>query len=124
MFIKFISELTGKNFIVDRRVKGKVTIISPSKISVDEAYKVFESVLEVNGFATVKSGEITKIVPSPDARTKSITTKLKAESVMPGDKVVTQLIPLRYADPDEIRKLFTPLISKTACCWPTNLPTC
>ncbi|MBW2539432.1 MAG: hypothetical protein JRE27_07490, partial [Deltaproteobacteria bacterium] len=42
IFIKFISELTGKNFIVDRRVKGKVTIISPTKISVKEAYRVFQ----------------------------------------------------------------------------------
>ena len=42
IFIKFISELTGKNFVIDKAVKGKVTIISPTKISVDEAYKVFE----------------------------------------------------------------------------------
>jgi general secretion pathway protein D len=56
VFIKFISELTGKNFVIDQRVKGKVTIISPSKISVDEAYKVFESVLDVHGFATVETG--------------------------------------------------------------------
>jgi type II secretory pathway component GspD/PulD (secretin) len=39
VLIKFISEMTGKNFVVDQRVKGKVTIISPSKISVDEAYR-------------------------------------------------------------------------------------
>ena len=46
VFIKFISELTGKNFIIDQRVRGKVTIISPAKISIEEAYKVFESVLQ------------------------------------------------------------------------------
>ena len=50
LFIKFISELTGKNFVIDSNVRGKVTIISPTKISVDEAYQVFQSVLEVNGF--------------------------------------------------------------------------
>ncbi len=65
VFIKFISELTSKNFVVDQRVKGKVTIISPSKISVKEAYKVFESVLEVHGYTTVKAGQVTKIIPSP-----------------------------------------------------------
>ena len=42
VFIKFISELTGKNFVIDHRVKGKITIISPKKISIQEAYKVFE----------------------------------------------------------------------------------
>ena len=63
VFIKFISELTGKNFVIDQRVKGKVTIISPSKISVDEAFKVFESVLDVHGFATVETGKLIKIIP-------------------------------------------------------------
>jgi general secretion pathway protein D len=118
VFIKFISELTGKNFIVDNRVKGKVTIISPGKISVDEAYKVFESVLEVHGFTTVESGEVIKIVSSPEARTKSIDTMLRDEARDPEDKVVTQIVPLRYADPNEITRLFRPLISKSSVILP------
>ncbi|MBU0767846.1 MAG: type II secretion system protein GspD, partial [Proteobacteria bacterium] len=89
VFIKFISELTAKNFIVDQGVKGKVTIISPTKISVKEAYKVFESVLEVHGFTTIKAGDIIKIVPSPDARSKNVETSLKEEAGSPADKVVT-----------------------------------
>src|SRR5210317_1897231 len=97
VFIKFMSELTGTNFVVDQRVKGKVTILSPSKISLKEAYKVFESVLEVHGYTTVQSGEIVKIVPSPDARSKSIETRLREEAAGPEDKIVTQLVPLRYA---------------------------
>jgi general secretion pathway protein D len=114
VFIKFISELTGINFVVDQRVRGKVTIISPSKISVDEAYKVFESVLEVHGFASVKSGEVVKILPSADARTKSIETRIRQESGAADDRVVTQLIPLKYANPEEIKRLFTPLVSKSS----------
>jgi len=114
VFIKFMSELTGTNFVVDQRVKGKVTIISPSKISLQEAYKVFESVLEVHGYTTVKSGEVVKIIPSPDARSKSIETKLREEAAAPEDKIVTQLIPLRYADPVEIKRLFTPMVSKSS----------
>ena len=114
VFIKFMSELTGTNFIIDQRVKGKVTIISPSKISLHEAFKVFESVLEVHGFTTVQSGEVVKIIPSPDARSKSIETKLREEASEPEDKVVTQLIPLRYADPVEIKRLFTPMVSKSS----------
>jgi len=114
IFIKFISELTGKNFVVDRNVKGKVTIISPTKISVKEAYKVFESVLEVHGFTTVPAGDIIKIVPAVAARSKNIETRLRKRAISPEDKVVTQLIPLRYADPNELRKVFAPLISKTS----------
>jgi general secretion pathway protein D len=114
VFIKFMSELTGTNFVVDQRVKGKVTIISPSKISLNEAYKVFESVLEVHGYTTVQSGEVVKVIPSPDARSKSIETKLREESTTPRDRVVTQLIPLKYADPVEIKRLFTPMVSKSS----------
>jgi general secretion pathway protein D len=114
LFVKFISELTGKNFVIDQRVKGKVTIISPTKITVDEAYKVFESVLEVNGFTTVPAGNITKIVPAVSARSKDIETRLRLERISPEDKVVTQLIPLRYADPGDLSKLFAPLISKSS----------
>ena len=114
VFIKFMSELTGTNFVVDQRVRGKVTIISPSKISLKEAYKVFESVLEVHGYTTVQSGEVVKIIPSPDARSKSIETKLREESTTPRDRVVTQLIPLKYAAPVEIKRLFTPMVSKSS----------
>jgi general secretion pathway protein D len=114
LFIKFMSELTGTNFVIDSNVKGKVTIISPARISLDEAYRVFESVLEVNGFTTVKAGEIVKIVPAPEARTKNIQTLLEQEKAGPEDKVVTQLIPLKYADPEELKRLFTPLVSKNS----------
>jgi len=114
VFIKFISELTGKNFIVDQRVRGNVTIISPTKISVAEAYKVFESVLEVNGFSTVQAGKATKILPSPEARTSDIPTRTSTKPVTPQDQLVTQLIPLTYADADEIKRLFTPMVSKTS----------
>jgi len=114
LFIKFMSELTGTNFVVDNAVKGKVTIISPARISLDEAYKVFESVLEVNGFTSVKAGEIVKIIPAPEARTKNIQTLLELEKANPEDKVITQLIPLKYADPEEVKRLFTPLVSKNS----------
>ncbi|HSO19161.1 MAG TPA: type II secretion system secretin GspD, partial [Desulfosarcina sp.] len=114
VFIKFISELTGKNFFIDQRVKGKVTIISPSKISVDEAYKVFESVLDVHGFATVETGKLIKVIPSPDARTKSIETRTRARGDSDDDQVVTQLMPLRFADPEEVKRLFTPMVSKSS----------
>jgi general secretion pathway protein D len=114
LFIKFMSELTGTNFVVDPNVRGKVTIISPARISLEEAYRVFESVLEVNGYTTVTAGEIVKILPAPEARTRNIQTLLELEKASPEDKVVTQLIPLKYADPEEVKRLFTPLVSKNS----------
>ncbi|WDP93146.1 MAG: type II secretion system secretin GspD [Desulfobacter sp.] len=112
VFIKFISKLTGKNFVVDSRVKGKVTVISPTKISVKEAYQVFESVLEIHGFSTVHSGKVTKIIPSPSARADNLDTRVSKAPEKASDRLVTRLIPLDYADTDELKRLFTPLLPK------------
>ncbi len=114
LFIKYISELTRKNFVVDRAVRGKVTIISPTRISEEDAYRVFESVLEVNGFTTVPSGSIIKIVPAVQARSKAIATIRKPGVQYPEDKVVTQIIKLTNADPREVKKILAPLVSKTS----------
>jgi len=114
LFIKYISELTGKNFIVDRTVKGKVTILSPTRITEEDAYHVFESVLEVHGFTTVPSGSVIKIIPSVQARSKSIETIQADQLLYPEDKVVTQLIPLAHSDPEAMKRLLAPLVSKTS----------
>lgn len=114
VFVKFMSEVTGKNFVIDNNVKGKVTIYSPKQISIDEAYKVFESVLEVHGFSTVPAGDIIKIVPAKDAREKNIETRLAGEAAGPTDKIVTQIVSLNHANPDEMKKVLDPLISRSS----------
>ena len=112
VFIKFISELTRKNFVVDNRVKGNVTVVSPSKISVKEAYRVFESVLSIYGFSAVTSGNIIKVMPTSEARSQNLDTRLFIGREKGGDSMVTRIIPLKYADADEMKRIFTPLISK------------
>lgn len=114
VFIKFVSELTGKNFIIDERVKGKATIISPKKIPLRDVYKVFLSVLEVNGFATVPVGDMIKIVPATSAREKSLETRFKKYVSDPDDRIITQIISLERANPDEIKRVLDPIISKSS----------
>jgi len=114
VFIKFVSELTGKNFLIDDKVKGKVTVISPKKIPVDEVYKVFESVLEIYGFATVQSGEVIKVILAQEARGKNLELRLQKGDIAPEDKIVTQILSLQHATPDEMKKVLDPLISKTS----------
>ncbi|MBI3995641.1 MAG: hypothetical protein HY349_06670 [Nitrospirae bacterium] len=70
VFVKFVSEIVGKNFIIDERVRGKVTIFSPTKISVDKVYQVFQSVLDIKGFAAVASGDMVQILPASDVPTE------------------------------------------------------
>ena len=112
VFIRFISKITGANFVIDKRVKGQVSIISPTKVSKEEAYKIFESVLEINGFALVKAGEVIKVIPSPDARAQYVDTRVSSGIEISGDKTVTRIIKLNYAQSDELKTLFAPLVPK------------
>ncbi len=113
VFIKFISELTGKNFLIDPNVKGTVSIISPQKVTVDEVYKVFLSVLEVNGFTLIEAGQVSKIVPTAAAKTKATETFLGKNVRTPEDKIVTQLVPLKHADALNLGRLLASLVEKT-----------
>lgn len=110
VFIKFMSNLTGKNFVVDRRIKGNVTIISPKRLSIEEAYNVFESVLNIHGFATVPAGKITKIIPAPTALADNINTGVTKGAELTQDHLVTRIVPLIYANSNELKALVTPLL--------------
>ncbi|OGP34464.1 MAG: type II secretion system protein GspD [Deltaproteobacteria bacterium GWC2_65_14] len=120
VLIKFISEQTKKNFIFDERVQGKITIISPRRITLEEAYNVFLSVLHVKGFATVEQENTIKIVLMRDAKQESMPTEREGSDA-PGSKVVTRLIPLQYVDVGDVVALLTPMISKDGLL--TSFPT-
>lgn len=108
---KFISEITKKNFIVDEKVRGKVTIISPTKVTPDEAYAIFQSVLQVKGFTTVPSGRIVKILPNKDAKQSGAPVVFNGELAASGDEVVTRLIPLRHVNAADLMPVLQPLVS-------------
>ena len=113
--IRLMSELTGKNFLVDGNVRGKVTLIAPEPVSIDEAYQVFLSILEIQGFTVVPQGPVIKVIPSADIKDSPIPTAMDEEGALsPGgsDAFVTQLIPLKFADVNQIRGLLSPLVSK------------
>jgi general secretion pathway protein D len=108
---KFISEITGKNFIFDERVKGKLTIIAPSKISIDEAYDLFLSVLELKGFTVVPSGvDAYKILPLGEARQKGL--PIVKEPVKVNEAYIVRLVPLQYISADEAVKFLQPMVSR------------
>ena len=69
-----ISELTGKNFLYDETVQGKATIISPDSMTLDAAYQLFLTVLNVKGYTVVPSGNTNKIVSLKSAKESSLPT--------------------------------------------------
>jgi general secretion pathway protein D len=108
---KFISEITKKNFIFDERVKGKITIIAPSKLSVDDAYSLFTSVLELKGFTVVSSGiDAYKIVPAAEAKQRGMSLSTKKQPV--NESYIARLIPLTQISSDDALKFLQPVISR------------
>lgn len=107
--IQAVAEFTGKNFLVDPRVKGKVTVVAPEPLTEDEAYQAFLSVLEVNGFVTIESDGVTKIVPQEEGRTRDAAALGKGPQAN-GDGMVTRVIRLRHARAERLLPLLRPLV--------------
>jgi general secretion pathway protein D len=110
--VKFISDLTGKNFILDDRVKGKISVYSPSKLSIEEAYNVFTSVLELKGFTVVQSGRVAKIVPSSSAKQSGFKLLPQGEQAPVNESYVAQVTELEYITAQEAVTFLQPMVSK------------
>ena len=108
---KFISEITGRNFIIDESVRGKVTIISPSKVTPEQAYSIFQSVLQVKGFTTVQQGKIIKIEPARNVRSIAPFTHSQSPAAASGDEYVTRMVRLKNIDAASIIGVIQPMIS-------------
>ena len=72
--ISLMSELTGRNFLVDDKVRGRVTLIAPQPVTRAEAYQIFLAALAMQGFTVVSQGPISTIVPLRDAKTSPLPT--------------------------------------------------
>ncbi len=110
--VKFISDLTGKNFVLDDRVKGKISIFSPTKLSIDEAYNVFTSVLELKGFTVVPSGKVLKVIPAASAKQSGFTLLPSGEKPPVNDSYIAQVIKLENISAQEALPFLQPLVSK------------
>ena len=121
--VESMSVLTGKNFIVDPRVKGRVTIVSSKAMDEKELYEVFLAVLGVHGFAAVPSGNVIKIVPAAGAKQESIPTVDRQRGVEP-DQIVTRIIQVQNVSAAQIVPILRPLIppqGHLAAYTPTNV---
>ncbi|MCC7459659.1 MAG: hypothetical protein IT286_00005, partial [Proteobacteria bacterium] len=106
-----IGELTKRNFIIDDKVRGTITIISPQPVSIDEAYSAFISALEVKGFAVTKVGQMHKIVPLREMNKLPIPTDVTG-TAGGDDAFITRLIPVKNTRSSEIAKTLKNLLTK------------
>ena len=107
--ISTVAEVTHRNFVVDPRVKGKVTVISSRPMDSDEVYQVFLSILKVHGFAAIPSGAVTKIVPDVNAKQDSIPTVTDRETGR-GDEMVTRVVEVKNVAAAQLVPILRPLI--------------
>jgi general secretion pathway protein D len=112
VLIATVAEITGKNFIVDPRVEGKVTVITSEPMSPAEVYETFLSVLRVNGFAAVQNGRLVRIVP--DAVARQFDTPAEVPGATPSDALVTRVIAVNNVSAQELADLLKPLLPQAA----------
>ena len=110
--IETISERTGKNFIVDPRVRATVTVISSTPVDGDELYGLFLSVLDVHGFAAVPAGSFVKIVPAING-VQSAVPVLKKPAAS-GDELVTEVIKVKHVPVQQMIESLRPLLPANA----------
>ncbi len=104
-----VSRITKKNFVIDPRVSGKISIVSSTPISDRELYAVFLSMLQVSGYAAITTGNLTKILPNMDARTTS--GSLSNQGRPPNaDDMMVQVIPVQYVPAEQLVPVLRPLM--------------
>ena len=107
--IEAVAERTGKNFIIDPRVKGKVTVISKRPIKDKAMYQVLLSVLKIHGYAAIPGKNAIKIVPEVNAKQDAIET-ITDGAFKSSDAFVTQVIEVKHVDAAQLVPILRPLV--------------
>ena len=111
-FINEVADITGKNFAVDPRVRGNVTVISNKPLNKNEVYDLFLGVLNVNGVVAIPSGNTIKLVP--DSNVKNSGIPYDSRNKLRGDQIVTRVIWLENTNPNDLIPALRPLMPQFA----------
>jgi len=114
--LEYLSEAAGFIIVLDAPVKGTVNVISAKPMSQDEAVDFLSSVLNKNGLAAIRDGRTLTIVDRTAAKTRDIPVKVNNDPRMipKNDEIVTQIIPIRYVEADQLAKDLASFISPQA----------
>ena len=119
--IEAIGKISGKNFLIDPRVKGTLNIITNTPVSRELSYQILLSALRLQGFTAVEGGGVTKIVPEADAKTHAVPVG-RGTTVRGGDNLVTQVFPMSHESASQMLAVVRPLVSpnNTVTAFPSN----
>lgn len=119
-----VSRVTGKNFLIDPRVQGKISIVSSSPLNDKALYSVFLSMLQVSGYAAIPSGSVIKIIPNIDAKTVTTDSLRKPNEGPLGDDMLVSIIPVHYVPAEQLVPVLRPLMpqwSSVSAYSPSNM---
>ena len=108
--IKAVGVITGKNFVIDPRVKGTINIVSNQPVARDLIFPILLSALRQQGFTAVDNGSIVKVMPDTEAKTQS-TQVFSRSGRTAGDRVVTKVFPLKFESATQLANTLRPLVS-------------
>ena len=106
--VEAVSAVTGKNFILDPRVTGRVTLLSPTPLGPDALYQAFLSILQVHGYVAIDSGDLIKIIP--DATARQFPSQIGTSGASGPDDLATQVVQLRNVGATQLVPILRPLI--------------
>ncbi|MGE8366402.1 type II secretion system secretin GspD [Cupriavidus sp.] len=119
--VKAVGQATGKNFVIDPRVKGSVNLVTEQPVSRSQALETLGSVLRMQGYAMVESNGFTKVVPEADAKLQGSPIVIGGGRSR-GDQVVTQVFRLNYESANNLVPVLRPMIApnNTITAYPAN----
>lgn len=118
--ISAIGKISGKNFLIDPRVKGTLNIITNTPVSRDLSYQILLSALRLQGYTAVEGGGVIKIVPEADAKLHGV--PVGKDNRVQGESLVTQVFPMRHESASQMLAVIRPLVSpnNTVTAFPSN----
>ena len=109
-FISQVANITGYSFVIDPRVKGKVTIVSDTSMSKNDVYEMFQSVLQVHGFAAVPAGNVIKVVQLNDTKQEGgMPTAIVSKK---SEQLITQVIQIKDTPALDLVPILRPMVAK------------
>ena len=111
--IETVADATGKNFIVDPRVTGNISVITSTPMKSSQVYEVFLSILKVNGYVAIPSGNVIKIIPNLSAKEDGVESELHTKTSS-GDELLTRIIQVTHVDPVSVVQTLLPLMPQHA----------
>ena len=120
--IRAIGKISGRNFIIDPRVKGTINIVTSRPVNRSMVYPILLSSLRLQGYAVVESGNVSKVLPEADAKLHAVPSGITAAPIDGGDRIVSQVFQIKYEAATQLVQVIRPLVTpnNTVSVYPGN----